>query len=70
MRNKIPSVKVIIKGSKFGALTVIDDHDPECKLRACRCQCGNESLVNPEYLLNGMIQYCDFDEDEINKHAA
>ena len=52
------SIKI---GSQFGSLVVINNCDA---LILCECQCGNTTLVNPEYLLNGFVQNCDADEKD------
>ena len=52
-----PKKKVVVSGANFGNLTVVGKTNT--KLVLCICNCGNETLVNPEYLLNGMVQDCD-----------
>jgi len=58
--------KIVIAGAQFGALTVMGFHN---KLAFCLCKCGNETLVNPEYLLSGRIKLCDDESYNIFEHS-
>lgn len=56
-----PKKKRIIAGTTFGDLTVLKKFR---KMAVCICICGNEALVNNEYLLNGFITSCNKDDNE------
>ena len=50
-----------LKGQRFGFLTVIEpvfsDEDYRIRIR-CKCDCGNETIVQAPTLLNGIVKSC------------
>lgn len=60
-----PLKPVVIAGAQFGALTVFGKQD---NLFLCVCECGNEVLVNPDYLLNGTVTVCDNEKYNVFEH--
>jgi hypothetical protein len=52
--------RIDVVGLRFGRLEVIDDANPSSGRRRvkCRCDCGNEAVVDPRLLRNGRTKSC------------
>lgn len=68
--NSLRKHKVV--GKRFGRLVALEELEPRKSVRRirCKCDCGNETVVNVGYLVRGNIKSCGCLQKEIIKESS